>query len=120
LPYLLALGFFVAGVAGLPLDRRAALLLAFVAFHNLLHVASHGFARYRLPVMPVVFVIAAAAFCAWRAGTLRAPTRARRLLAGVVALVLLVSVYPSLRSAAVEPSYGLSDGEAPPAESSPR
>ena len=40
----------------------------FLAYYNLLHVVTHGFARYRLPVMPVVFLIAGVGWVAWRRG----------------------------------------------------
>ena len=40
------------------------LLLAFLVYYNLIHVVTHGFNRYRLPVMPVVFLLAAAAWVA--------------------------------------------------------
>ena len=50
----------------------------FLAYYNLIHVVTHGFARYRLPVMPVVFLIAGVGWAAWRAGDLaRMSGRAR-------------------------------------------
>ena len=52
---LLVLFSFVVGVAALRLDRRRLLLLLFLVFYNSLHIVTHGFARYRLPAMPVVF-----------------------------------------------------------------
>ena len=45
-------------------SRASGLLLAFLAYYNLLHVATHGYARYRLPVLPVLFLFAAAALVA--------------------------------------------------------
>ncbi len=32
---------------------------AFLLFYVLLHVAAHGYPRYRLPAMPAVFLVAA-------------------------------------------------------------
>ena len=42
--------------------RRAlgAFLAGALVFYNSLHVVTHGFSRYRLPVMPIVFMLAAA------------------------------------------------------------
>ena len=59
LPYLAVLVLFVAGVATLPRGRAPLLLLAFLVFYVLLHVAAHGYPRYRLPAMPAVFLVAA-------------------------------------------------------------
>jgi hypothetical protein len=108
-PYLTALVLFVAGVASTPFDRRRLLLLAFLAYYTLLHVATHGFARYRLPVMPVVFLFAAWWWTAWRAGELPALGRGRKALAAALGLALGASVTPSLTSDWAEPSYQGSD-----------
>lgn len=98
LPYLTLLGFFVAGLAALRLERRTLLLLSFLVLYNLLHVATHGFARYRLPIMPVLFIVAAYAFAEWRAGRYPALSPARRALAATLALVFALLVAPSLRA----------------------
>jgi len=42
-------------------------------------VATVGQSRYRLPVMPVLFIAAAEGWRAWRDGTLARLTRRRRL-----------------------------------------
>lgn len=96
LPYLALLGFFVAGLAALRLERRTLLLLSFLVLYNLLHVATHAFARYRLPIMPVVFVVAAHAFVEWRAGRYPALSPARRGFAAALAVAFAVLVSPSL------------------------
>ncbi len=96
LPYLCVLASFVAGVTRAPLGRSQALLLGFAAYYTLLHVATHGFARYRLPLMPTLFVYAAFAWVAWREGPTR-PLETRRLLLGaLLALVLGASLVTSL------------------------
>ena len=58
-PYLAVLVLFVAGLARLPAGRAPLLLLAFLVFYVLLHVAAHGYPRYRLPAMPALFLVAA-------------------------------------------------------------
>jgi len=112
LPYLAALVLFVAGVARLPRGRAPALVLGFLAFYVLLHVAAHGYPRYRLPAMPAVFLVAA---CGWVAGRPRrlapagapapaaAVDRPHRWAAAAVALVLALSVGPSLASWVTQP-----------------
>jgi 4-amino-4-deoxy-L-arabinose transferase-like glycosyltransferase len=97
-PYLVVLAWFVVGVAALRPDRRTLLLLGFLVLYNLLHVATHGFARYRLPIMPVVFLFAGYAFAAWREPGLRLLTPARRFVAAALALAFSLVLAPSLRA----------------------
>jgi 4-amino-4-deoxy-L-arabinose transferase-like glycosyltransferase len=99
-PYLVVLVLFVAGVAALPRSRAAVLLLGFLLFYVLLHVAAHGYPRYRLPAMPAVFLVAAHGWACrpWSVTRARCPgpDRGRRLSAAAAALVLALSVGPSL------------------------
>ncbi len=101
LPYLAVLVLFVGGVALLPPGRAPALVLGFLAFYVLLHVAAHGYPRYRLPAMPAVFLVAAHGWVAWR--TRPRLGRPHRLAAAAVALVLALSVGPSLSAWATRP-----------------
>ncbi len=80
----------------LPLDRRTALLVAFLGYYNLLHVVTYGWSRFRLPAMPVVFTISAAVWVAWRAGILSTLPRRRRAAAVAVAAGMLALLLPSL------------------------
>ncbi len=95
-PYLLLLALFARGLWCLPLRAGHGLALAFLAYYNLIHVATHGFARYRLPALPVVMVLAAAALQAWRARQPCAPGPRRRLAVGLLLLVLAGAVGASL------------------------
>jgi hypothetical protein len=103
LPYLALLAAFVAGVAWLPRSRLAALLVGFLLYYVLIHVATHGYPRYRLPSLPVLFVVGALGLV--RLGERpRAAVGARQaLLAAAVALTLALSVAPSLVSWATRP-----------------
>ena len=89
-PYLAVLVLAVRGVYRLPWGRALVPLLLFVAYYNAIHVVAHGFNRYRLPVMPVLFLLAA---WGWRPDA-NAPFRRTAALAA--ALVLAASVAPSL------------------------
>jgi len=103
LPYLLLLGMFVAGVAWLPRGRLTTLLLGFLAFYVLLHVATHGYPRYRLPALPVLFLVGAHGWAAASARP-RPPVGHRHALAAaLVAAVLAASVAPSLVTWASRP-----------------
>jgi hypothetical protein len=118
-PYLAVLGGFALGVALLPVDRSRGLLLGFLVGYNALHVVTHGFARYRLPVMPVVFLFAAAAFVAWREGALAGASGARRAAAAALALALLLCLIPSFRMNLGHPAFGLVDQAEPSVEEQP-
>jgi len=104
-PYLLGLALFAAGTASVPFAPGPLLLLGFLAYNNLIHVVTHGYARYRLPSMPVVFVVAAWAWTAWRRGRYQAEGIPRRALAVVVAVALGVSLGPSLKIQAEHPAF---------------
>jgi 4-amino-4-deoxy-L-arabinose transferase-like glycosyltransferase len=116
-PYLAVLAAFVAGLAVVPLNRGSVLLLGFIAYYTLLHVATHGYARYRLPVMPALFLFAGAALAGWRSGERFLVSARRRAAAGLVGLVLLGSLVPSLRLLADHRAMGIGDpGDRPPDE----
>jgi hypothetical protein len=104
-PYLAVLVGFVIGLRDLPLTRYTLFLVAFLLYYNAIHVVTHGFARYRLPVMPVVFLIAAWGFVAPRASR-PAPTPARRVVAALVAVVLLLCLVPGVRQTVAHPAFG--------------
>jgi hypothetical protein len=79
------------------------LLAGFLAYYVLIHVATHGYARYRLPAMPVLFLIAAFAWTAWRSRVYPRLTGARKAVGLAVALTLALSVAPTLLSWFTEP-----------------
>ncbi len=103
LPYFACLAGLVFGLAAVPLARAPALLVLFLAYYNLIHVVAHGYARYRLPAMPVLFLLAGFAWSAWRSGAYPRLTGRRRAVALGVALVLALSVFPTLRSWFTDP-----------------
>ena len=104
LPYVAALGFFAVGLARTPIDRRSLLLAGFLAYYVLLHIVAYGFPRYRLPILPVVFLFAAAGAVAWRDGTLL-PGLARRVAALVLAAVLAASLVPGYVENEAHPAF---------------
>jgi Dolichyl-phosphate-mannose-protein mannosyltransferase len=118
-PYVAVLAGFVLGVALVSLDRTRGLLLGFLVGYNALHVVTHGFARYRLPAMPVVFLFAAAGYVAWRSGALAGASRARRAAAVGVALVLLLCLVPSVRRNLGHPAFGFVDQAEPAVQEQP-
>jgi hypothetical protein len=96
LPYLAVLGLFVVGLARVRFMGGAWLLLLLLAAYNAAHVVAYATTRFRLPVLPVVFVVAAAVVVGWRDGALL-PLRGWRLLLLVaIALVALATLAPGL------------------------
>ena len=96
LPYLALLGLLVVGLARLRFGAGAAFLLLLLAAYNAAHVVAYATPRFRLPVLPVVFLVAAA-LLAERAEALR-PLRGRR----AACLVLLVLVAAALLAPGLE------------------
>ena len=74
------------------------LLLAFLAYYDLIHVATHGYARYRLPVLPVLFVLAGWTWAQRRERLKVAVPAWRRALVAGAALALAASLAPSVRT----------------------
>ena len=93
-PYLLVLALAVPGLAALALTPARGLLLGFVVYYNMLHVVTYGQDRFRLPVMPVLFLLAAEAWLRWRTGTLWALGTKRRIVAVALALLAAAVVLP--------------------------
>ena len=94
---------FVVGIATLPRGRPSVLLLAFLLFYVAIHVAAHGYPRYRLPSLPVLFLVAGQGWVFLRTRPWPPITKARLASAAAVALVLVLSVGPSLVTWATEP-----------------
>jgi 4-amino-4-deoxy-L-arabinose transferase-like glycosyltransferase len=97
-PFFACLVGLVFGLAALPVARGPLLLAAFLAYYNLIHVTAHGYARYRLPAMPVLFLLTGFVWAAWRRGEYPVLSRARSALGIAAAVVLAASLTPSLAS----------------------
>jgi hypothetical protein len=83
--YLAVLAAALPGLAVLRLDRGPALLVLFAACSLALHVITFGDVRFRLPLMPLLFLAAAQAWSAWREGAYARLGRGRQaLLAGLL------------------------------------
>jgi hypothetical protein len=100
LPYLAVLGLFLVGLARLRFSGAAWLLLLLLGAYNAAHVVAYATTRFRLPVLPAVFMVAAAVAAGRGDGTLR-PLRGWRLVL-LVALVVaaLATLVPGLEELA--------------------
>jgi len=98
-PYLVVLGLAAIGAAAGARGRGRALLLVFLLGYTALHVLAFGFPRFRLPLLPILFVLAAEAWVRLREGpTLSRPQRRLALLVGLaIAVVVVPSVWETAR-----------------------
>ena len=88
IPWILIAMASVLAIARVRLDRPMVLLLGLLGAYLLLHIATHGFSRYRLPVLPAFMILAATLFD--RSSREPLSGARRGLLAGLaVALALL-------------------------------
>jgi 4-amino-4-deoxy-L-arabinose transferase-like glycosyltransferase len=119
LPYLGVLALAVGGAAAFPVTRPRALLALFLLYYVAIHVATHGFARYRLPAMPVLFVLAGAAWASLRERAYpRLRGRSLALAAGL-SLALAACLVPSFRRNLGHPAFGFADSGDHPADEAP-
>ena len=96
LPYLAVLALALVGVARLRFTPPAVLLLVLAAAYNAAHVAAYATTRFRLPVLPVLFMLAGALIVG-RADASLAPLRGRRLaLLALLALVAIAVLAPGM------------------------
>ncbi len=103
-PYIILLGLGVLGLAATRLERGPILLVGFLITYTALHVVAFGFPRFRLPVMPVVFLLAAGGWRLLREGS---PLGARRRLVAVaLAMVVAAVVVQSLVQTLRHPIFG--------------
>jgi hypothetical protein len=100
LPYLALLGLFLVALVRLRFSGAAGLLLLLLAAYNAAHVVAYATTRFRLPLLPVLFVLAGALVAARAEGTLL-PLRGRRLvLLALLLAVAAVLVAPGLEELA--------------------
>jgi len=83
------------------------LLLIFLAYYLALHLATVGHPRLRLPVLPVVFVYAAAAVVEARAGRLHW-TRRRVVVAALLLAAFAACLALDVPATLAEPVFGWS------------
>lgn len=104
-PYLLLLSAFAVGVARVGWSRGVVLLLAFLLYYCCVHIAVHGHPRFRLPVTPVLAIVAAGAWLGSRVSLARW-SWPRGLLALTLVLAAGLTVAPSLRARHDDPAWG--------------
>jgi hypothetical protein len=96
LPYLALLSLATFGLACVRLTPPAVLLLVLAAAYNAAHVAAYATTRFRLPVLPVLFMLAAALLVGRGGGTLAALRGRRLALLVVLAIGAAVVLAPGM------------------------
>ncbi len=100
LPYLVVLALSLVGLARVRFSGAAWLLLLLLAAYNAAHVVAYATTRFRLPVLPVVFMVGAAVVVGRREDTLHPPRGFRLLLLAALALAALATLAPGLEELA--------------------
>ena len=96
LPYLAVLALALVGVVRLRFTPPAVLLLVLAAAYNAAHVAAYATTRFRLPVLPVLFMLAGALIVG-RGDDSLAHLRGRRLaLLALLALAAIAVLAPGM------------------------
>jgi hypothetical protein len=93
-PYLAALAS--SSARRVRFSGAAWLLLVLLAAYNAAHVVAYATTRFRLPVLPIVFMVAAAVVVGQRQGALRPLRGWRFLLLVALALAALATLAPGL------------------------
>jgi hypothetical protein len=96
LPYLAVLGLFLVGLVRVRFTGGAFFLLVLLAAYNAAHVVAYATTRFRVPVLPVVFMVAAAVLLGRRDGALLPLRGWRLLLLAALALAALATLAPGL------------------------
>ena len=84
LPYVAVLALAVPALASVGRDRASLLLVGFLIFYLCLHVVAFGSPRFRLPVLPVLFLLAARTVDRGLIASWRGLSRGRRGLAMIL------------------------------------
>jgi hypothetical protein len=104
-PYLAVLVLALPALASARGDRASVLLLGFVLFSLVLHAVAFASTRFRLPVLPVLFLLAGQTLDRGLVPSWRGLTASRRAVAVVVAGVLALSVGASIAETLRDPAF---------------
>jgi hypothetical protein len=105
LPYLVVLVLAVPALAWLRRDRACVLLVGFLLFYLALHVVAFGSPRFRLTVLPVLFLLAAQTLDRGFARSLRELRGPRRLVVLAIAAALGACVVVSAAQTLRDPAF---------------
>lgn len=115
-PYLALMVAFLVGVCRIRWTGGIALLMGFLLYYCLVHVVVHGHPRFRLPVTPIVMLVAAVAWLSPLAQC-AAWTIPRRIVAALFVAVFGAAIAPGLRQRWEDPVWSFVPahvGDAPP------
>jgi hypothetical protein len=105
LPFLLVMALAVPGFAPVVRERYGALLVGFLCFYLALHIVAFGSTRFRLPVLPVLFLLAGRTLDLGIGASWRTLDRAQRALTVAIAATLALSVGANLARTVRHPVF---------------
>ncbi len=117
LAYLTVLALAVASVVPAARERAFALPVALLAAYLAMHVVAFGSTRFRLPFLPLLFLLAARTLDVGPGASWRAQGKTQRAATAVLALALAACVGASLRETFAHPAFR--DAAAPAAHPRP-
>lgn len=104
-PYLGLMLVFLVGACRIRWKGGVVLLMGFLLYYCIVHVVVHGHPRFRLPVTPIVMLLAAVAWLApLELGAAWTPPR--RILAALLCMLFGVTIAPGLRNRWQDPAWG--------------
>jgi len=114
-PYLALLALALPSLAAWPRDRISVLLVGFLVFYVGLHVVAFASPRFRLPILPVLFLMAGRTLArGWR-DSVRELGTPGRIRAAVLAAILVACVAVSAAETVRDPAFtSPGDSEASP------
>jgi Dolichyl-phosphate-mannose-protein mannosyltransferase len=104
-PYLVVLVLAVPALAAARSSRASVLLLGFLLFSLVLHVVAFASPRFRLPVLPVLFLLAGQTLARGLVPTLRGLSRPRRAAGVLVAGIFALGVGASIVETSRDPAF---------------
>src|SRR5262245_37928195 len=105
LPYLVVLVLAPFALASLRADRASVLLGGFLLFTLALHVVAFASPRFRMSVLPVLFLLAAQTLDRGLAGSWRVLSTRRRVVAGIFAALFALCVGVSIAETVQDPAF---------------
>jgi Dolichyl-phosphate-mannose-protein mannosyltransferase len=104
-PYLAVMVLAVPALVSARGDRASVLFVGFLLFSLVLHVVAFASTRFRLPVLPVLFLLAGQTLDRGLASSWRGLTAGRRAVAALVAGVLALCVGASIAETLKDPAF---------------
>jgi hypothetical protein len=105
LPFLAVVGLALPGFVAVYRERYGSLLIGFCVFYLGLHVVAFASTRFRLPVLPVLFLLAGRTLDLGTTASWRTLDRGRRVATVVLGVSLAVAIGANARQTVRHPAF---------------